>query len=111
MIWIRAITGFNFLGYHQAKNNSNISKVCRLCEQDNETFIHFITECLVLRETRNGIFLDNIPNDDMTWSINKIMEFINFTEIYNMLVSKEDLRPIEVIDVIHTYSSDADSTD
>ena len=31
MIWIRAITGFNFLGYHQAKNNSNISKLCRIC--------------------------------------------------------------------------------
>ena len=39
MLWIRAtrITGFNFLGYHQAKNNNNISQICRLCEQENET--------------------------------------------------------------------------
>ena len=82
-----------------------------MCEQENETFIHLITECPVLREARNDIFLDKLPNNDMTWSISKIMEFINTTEVYTMLISKEDLQPIEIITVVHNYSSDAESTD
>ena len=50
-------------------------------------------------------------NQVKTWSISKIMEFINTTEVYTMLISKEDLQPIEIITVVHNYSSDAESTD
>ena len=43
--FIRAITGHNFLGKHQNIIDCNISKVCRFCEEDEETFHHYITEC------------------------------------------------------------------
>ena len=42
---IKAITGHNLLGYHQNKVDCNTSKVCRLCEEDYETFWHIISEC------------------------------------------------------------------
>ena len=47
----------------------------------------------------------------MEWSINKVFEFIYQTEIYEMLTSKEGLRPIEIIQIIHNYSSDKESTE
>ena len=45
-ILTRAITGQNFLAYHQSKIDFTISKTCRLCEEQDETFIHLIT-CLL----------------------------------------------------------------
>ena len=42
MIWIRAITGFNFLSYHQSKGDNNTSKAYKACNEDVETFIHLL---------------------------------------------------------------------
>ena len=57
---IKAITGQNFLAYHQSKINIDISKFCRLCEESEETFIHLVSHCPRLTETRKDIFQDKI---------------------------------------------------
>ena len=41
---IKAITGQNiFAYYNQSKVDYDISKMCRLCEEEEETFIYLIT--------------------------------------------------------------------
>ena len=63
---IRAITGHNFLGKHQNKIDHTISKVCRFCDEEIETFHHFITECPSLRQLRTEIFQDKPITPDNT---------------------------------------------
>ena len=72
----------------------NISKVCRLCEQENETFWHLIDECPRLEMTRREIFLDKNIRPDLTWSIKRLQRFINHPVIHKML-TKTGLQQIE----------------
>ena len=62
------ITGFNCLSYIQFKANPTINPLCRLCEEDNETFWHFITDCPRLQTYHNDTFLDKLPQQD-TWKL------------------------------------------
>ena len=71
---ISIITGFNCLSYIQFKANPTINPLCRLCEEDNKTFWHFITECPRLHTYRNDTFLDDIPQQD-SWKLRQIMQF------------------------------------
>ena len=88
-------TGHNFLGKHQNIINCNISKVCRFCNEETETFHHFITECPSLRQLRTDIFFDKPFPADNTWSINKVKLFMREPIIYNTLISKSGLTEIE----------------
>ena len=94
-LFIKAITGHNFLGYHQHKIDPNISLVCRICEEDKETFWHLIDECPRLRTLREEIFLDNNITPDMAWSIRRIMRFIQHPTILDMMANKQGLSQIE----------------
>ena len=87
---VRAFTGQNFLLYHQSKIDTTISKFCRLCEEEEETFIHLIKECPSLELTRRDIFLDKRIGRDMEWSIRKVLEFAQYPVIFNMLKSKKN---------------------
>ena len=110
---IKAITGQNLLGYHQHITDNNISQVCRLCEQDVETFWHLVDECPRLEQTRRDIFLDQRILPDLSWSIKKLMCFINLPVIHKMLTSKTGLQQIEEYDYNPYFSlsgSDLDNT-
>ena len=106
---IKAITGQNFLSYHQSKINIDISKFCRLCEESEETFIHLISHCPRLMETRKDIFHDKIHGLDHTWSIRKIMEFIHLPVITRMLTSKDGALLKDIIELDHNYTLTSDS--
>ena len=80
---------------HQNKINSMISKVCRFCTEEIETFHHYLTDCPALRQIWTDIFRDKpFPNDN-TWSIYKLKLFILEPSIYNTLTSKHGLTEIE----------------
>ena len=104
MMLTRAISGQNFLAYHQSKIDFTISKTCRLCEEADETFIHLVTECPRLELTRRDIFLDETPQSGKTWSIKKLLHFIFTPTIFQMLTSKDGLPEKEIIHIDHTYS-------
>ena len=104
----RAITGQNFLAYHQSKIDFTISKTCRLCEEQDETFIHLITDCPRLELTRRDIFLDNQILAQEPWSIRKVLQFIYIPGLFQMLTSKEGLPEKEVIYIDHTYSDSSE---
>ena len=51
--------------------------MCRLCENERETFHHFLTECPRLLSDRAEIFKDYSGPDlnGSTWTVNDIMKF------------------------------------
>ena len=70
---ITIITGFNALSYKQFKANPEINPLCRLCNEENETFWHFVTECPRLKTIRDEVFLDKLPDTD-NWSANQLLQ-------------------------------------
>ena len=106
---IKAITGQNFLAYHQSKINIDISKFCRLCEESEETFIHLVSHCPRLEETRKEIFIDKTFGQDHTWSIRRLMQFIKLPVITRMLTSKAGVLLKDIIELDHNYTLTSDS--
>ena len=106
---IKAVTGQNFLSYHQSKINIDISKFCRLCEESEETFIHLVDNCPRLEQTRRDIFLDKRMGNDHTWSIRRLMRFIHLPAINRMLTIKDGALLKEMIEIEHNYSITSES--
>ena len=102
-------TQTNKSAYHQSKINIDISKFCRLCEENEETFIHLVSHCPRLTETRKEIFLDKTFGCDHTWSIRRLMEFIRLPVITRMLTSKQGALLKDIIEVDHNYTLTSDS--
>ena len=105
----RAITGHNFLSKHQNRIGQPIALECRLCEEEPETFIHLLTKCPRLAQARQDIFLDNIPNSNSDWKMGKLKKFILTTVVYEMLTEKDNYNEQQIINIIHNYSSSAES--
>jgi hypothetical protein len=79
----RMVTGHNALGYFQSKIDGEISPICRFCEEENETFWHWCTECPVFREARNDSFLDKDPSTG-EWSVRELLDFGENNKIYEV---------------------------
>ena len=109
-MFVRAITGHNFLGKHQNYIDPNISKVCRFCEEGEETFFHFLTDCPSLRKLREEIFLDKPHPSNNSWSINKLKSFMLDPMIHRTLTSKSGLSSIELAPHEIGLPSDTDSS-
>ena len=78
----KAITGLNFLAYHQSKIDIEVSKYCSLCEEDDKTFLHLLIACLRLEETRREIFFDKPPTPGTEWSIRKLLQFAQTRPVF-----------------------------
>ena len=71
---IEAITGQNNLHYVQNKIKKT-EYLCRLCEEEEETFDHFVNECPCLRQSRQDFFGLNKIEKSHRWTIKGILEF------------------------------------
>ena len=49
---VEIVTGHNNLSHFQFKVDPEVNPLCRFCEEQNETFHHFITDCPRLRQFR-----------------------------------------------------------
>ena len=84
---IRLLSGHNNLNYSQSLIDDKINPLCRLCEEEDETFDHWVTECPVIGIHRTDIFLvpdiySLIPNE---WSVAEITKFC-YLDIINSVV-------------------------
>ena len=86
-----------------------ISKYCRLCEEEEETFIHLISECPRLEITRREIFLDRVMGYDHSWSIRRVMRFIQYPVIMQMLTHKDGALLKDLVEIDHNYSITSES--
>ena len=86
--FVEILTGHNNLSYFQFKIGTDISPLCRFCEESNENFQHFITDWTRLRQLR----LDHIAKfEAQNWKANKLIKFSFTTEIHANLERKDDL--------------------
>ena len=108
-LFIKAITGHNFLSKHQNRIGQPIAPECRLCEEEPEMFIHLLTKCPRLAQARQDIFLDNIPNTHSDWKMGKLKKIILTTVVHDMLTEKDNYTEQQIMHITHTYSSSADS--
>ena len=79
------LTGHNNLKYCQYLQGNFYDYWCRLCEEEIETFIHFVTECPRLRQMRNEIFRDCEINGTESWCVGRVLEFSNIPAIDSFL--------------------------
>jgi ribonuclease HI len=104
---IQMITGHNFLSYFQNKVDNTIYPYCRLCDEEYETFHHFVTSCPVLRQRRIDIFGDDQYSEE-DWKPQQFLDFYLHKEIEAWMNSMDYLveQPLYYLD--HDYSSDGD---
>ena len=103
--FVRAITGHNNLRYYQSKIDITLSPICRFCQDDMETFHHFVFECPSLHFSRQEVFLDQLPDMDMNWSVSNILKFSYLPHI-NRLFDPNAVHDIRLVD---TESGESES--
>ena len=89
--------------------NFEISKFCRLCEEDKETFIHLVNYCPRLEMTCREIFLDKNIGEDHSWSIRRLIRFIQYPVIMRMLTHKDGALLKDLIEIDHNYTLTSNS--
>ena len=77
---IEAITEHNNLHYIQNKIKKT-DHLCRLCEEDKETFDHFVNDCPCLRQARQVQFGLNRIEKSHLWNIKGILQCSTIKEI------------------------------
>ena len=77
---IEAITGQNNLHYVQNKIKKT-DHLCRLCEEEEETFQHFINDFPCLRQARQEHFRLSKIEKSHAWTIRRILEYSRIKEI------------------------------
>ena len=84
-ILIQITTGHNALAYHANKINPEIYPLCSPCEEDYETFYHFIIDCPRLRITRDACNLGQFVG--YSWEPECLLEFAR-TPVIETLLSR-----------------------
>ena len=87
---IRFLTGHSFLRVHNnivvysTKDNVGLKR-CRLCQDDDETAHHIITECPILMTHRLDIFKHRfLPQYFHDWSLHQIMLYLSLKQISDL---------------------------
>ena len=80
---IKITTGHNMLSYHASKIDPTIDSTCGLCGEEDETFYHFVTDCLRLRLTRIDCNLEVF--DRKTWVAESLLDLARVPAIEALL--------------------------
>ena len=64
------------LSFQPARNRhgTNVPEACRLCQSEEESFLHFITTCSSLSQDRLRIFQRSFLTP-CTWDVDEVLEF------------------------------------
>lgn len=108
--FVRIISGHNNLRYYQSKLDVSISPICRFCGEEPETFHHFVFECPALFHSRRRIFLDQLPDRDMNWSVKSLLEFSYLPHIHRLL-DPNSVHDIHLVDTESEQESESDADD
>ena len=106
---IEGITGHNNLAYFQAKQNPSIDPTCRLCKEGKETLYHLMTECEALGIQQLEILENRYPTPDASWSIKKLIEFMQQPKVHNLLNNETPYEEREVLYLEQNYSDEEDT--
>ena len=84
------LTGHNFLRYHESHICKDVSPLCRLCKEENETSFHLIGKCPVLMEKRKEIFHTYFLDENPDWTVFQIRDMIKGSRILGMMDGPEN---------------------
>ena len=103
---VEIVTGHNNLSYFQFKVDPDVNPHCRFCEEQNETFYHFISDCPRIRQLR----IDKLPFlDGGAWNTEQLLNF-SYTREINVYLERKDYLVYGNLHYIdHNYSSDNSS--
>ena len=103
---VEIVTGHNSLSLFQLKVDPDVNPLCRFCEEENETFHRFITDCPRLRQFR----ADTVGHFDTgTWRTAKLLNFSYIPEINAYLERRDYLVYGNLQYLDHNYSVDDSS--
>jgi ribonuclease HI len=107
---IQLITGHNFLSYFQYQMDSGINPLCRLCEEENETFHHLVYACPAIALKRREMFQDKPPETDK-WAPKALIDFSYIEPIDSWLTDRGYLleQPILELEVNYSITDSDDS--
>ena len=79
----RFITGHNFLRRHEQIVHPDpfTSKLCRLCENEEETAWHIVAECDCLHKIRGEIFGQYFLVEEGPWKVSQLKTFLNHPDV------------------------------
>ena len=107
---IRIVTGHNGLLYHQHNIENSVDPTCRYCENDIESFSHFLLDCPSFDADRQNIFQGRNLVATMDWKINELLDFSYLPRIHDALTWRGRNVRDQAQVVIHPFS-DSDSND
>ena len=81
---IAIVTGQNNLNYIKNKINGQ-ANLCRLCEEEDETFDHFVNDCPCLWQTRRDHFGVQQITNTHDWKIGSLIKFSEIQAINDAL--------------------------
>ena len=106
---IRIVTGHNGLLYHQHNIENSIDPTCRYCEDNIESFSHFLLECPAFDADRQDIFQGRNLVATMDWKIEELLRFSFLEKVNDALTWKGRRTNTRAEVVIHDFSdSDTD---
>ena len=103
---VELITGHNNLSYFQFKIDPDVNPMCRFCEEQNETFHHYSTDCPRLRQFRIDTLRDY---NCKLWKPEQLLKFSYIPEINDYLERKDYLVYNNLQYLDHYYSLDSSS--
>ena len=89
-LMVQLLTGHNRLRYHEHLICKDLSPLCRLCKEDNETSFHLIGKCPVLMEKRKEIFHTYFLDENPDWTIFQIRDMIKGSRMLGMIDGSEN---------------------
>ena len=75
-----------------------------------EKLIHLITDCEALSGQQMDIMENKIPLPDMTWSIKRILKFIQLPQLDDLMNYNTTYTRKEIIYVDHDFEDSASTT-
>ena len=77
------VTNHSLIGYHLGQWNDFISRFCRLCEENVETFYHLVHECHALEALRMQIFQQY--DGTLAGYKKRILSFYDLPQVKNLI--------------------------
>ena len=109
--YIRIITGHNNLLYHRSNINPDINPMCRFCNETQETFIHFISDCPALWQEQQQLMAEIREGPLHLADPTILLGFANNRCINAAIESEEYVNRIWELEQSEATESDADTVD
>ena len=71
----RVVTGHNNLNFFQNKIGLNGNRLCRFCDQYDETITHLMAACPCFINQQRELLGGLLPGSDMKWSVRTLLNF------------------------------------